>query len=126
MKGNPQTAGHQPVRASTAAFVGTTIEWYDFYIYATAAALVFGKLFFPSVDGFYGTLAAFGTFAVGFFRPPLGRRRLRRPDAHPGHHPGPEVPGPRVAPLALLFSAISLLSMLSMVFLANRRHGGAV
>ncbi|KCB21214.1 MFS transporter [Bordetella hinzii] len=72
MKGNPQTAGHQPVRASTAAFVGTMIEWYDFYIYATAAALVFGKLFFPSVDGFYGTLAAFGTFAVGFFARPLG------------------------------------------------------
>ncbi|CAJ49835.1 MFS transporter [Bordetella avium] len=72
MKGNQQTATHQPVRASVAAFVGTMIEWYDFYIYATAAALVFGKLFFPSVDGFYGTLAAFGTFAVGFFARPLG------------------------------------------------------
>lgn len=63
---------HQPVRASTAAFVGTMIEWYDFYIYGTAAALVFGRLFFPQVDGFYGTLAAFGTFAVGFFARPLG------------------------------------------------------
>jgi MFS family permease len=60
------------VRASTAAFVGTMIEWYDFYIYATAAALVFGKIFFPSTTGFYGTLAAFGTFAVGFFARPLG------------------------------------------------------
>jgi len=60
------------VRASTAAFIGTMIEWYDFYIYATAAALVFGKLFFPSATGFYGTLAAFGTFAVGFFARPLG------------------------------------------------------
>ncbi|PTM97529.1 MFS transporter [Mycoplana dimorpha] len=68
------TAGgeHQPVRASTAAFIGTMIEWYDFYIYGTAAALVFGKLFFPQVDGFYGTLAAFGTFAVGFLARPLG------------------------------------------------------
>ncbi|QEI07171.1 MHS family MFS transporter [Pigmentiphaga aceris] len=66
------TTGHQPVRASTAAFVGTMIEWYDFYIYATAAALVFGKIFFPSATGFYGTLAAFGTFAVGFFARPLG------------------------------------------------------
>ena len=64
--------GHQPVRASSAAFVGTMIEWYDFYIYATAAALVFGKIFFPSTTGFYGTLAAFGTFAVGFFARPLG------------------------------------------------------
>ncbi|SAI74152.1 transporter [Bordetella ansorpii] len=72
MKGNPTTATHQPVRASGAAFVGTMIEWYDFYIYATAAALVFGKLFFPSADGFYGTLAAFGTFAVGFFARPFG------------------------------------------------------
>ncbi len=71
-RGNPNQGGHQPVRASTAAFVGTMIEWYDFYIYATAAALVFGKLFFPTMDGFYGTLAAFGTFAVGFFARPLG------------------------------------------------------
>ncbi|MEI2414779.1 MFS transporter [Orrella sp. JC864] len=71
-RGNPDPRMHQPVRASTAAFVGTMIEWYDFYIYATAAALVFGKLFFPQVDGFYGTLAAFGTFAVGFFARPLG------------------------------------------------------
>ncbi|AMG46773.1 MFS transporter [Achromobacter ruhlandii] len=71
MRGNIK-AGHQPVRASTAAFIGTMIEWYDFYIYATAAALVFGKLFFPSATGFYGTLAAFGTFAVGFFARPLG------------------------------------------------------
>ncbi len=71
MRGNSKT-GHQPVRASTAAFIGTMIEWYDFYIYATAAALVFGKLFFPSATGFYGTLAAFRTFAVGFFARPLG------------------------------------------------------
>ncbi|WP_081803622.1 MFS transporter [Halotalea alkalilenta] len=68
----PGATGHQPVRASAAAFVGTMIEWYDFYIYATASALVFGALFFPTMDGFYGTLAAFGTFAVGFFARPLG------------------------------------------------------
>ena len=63
---------HQPVRASLAAFIGTMIEWYDFYIYATASALVFGKLFFPTTNGFYGTLASFGTFAVGFLARPLG------------------------------------------------------
>lgn len=63
---------HQPVRASLAAFVGTMIEWYDFYIYAMASALVFGKLFFPTTNGFYGTLASFGTFAVGFLARPLG------------------------------------------------------
>jgi MFS family permease len=71
MSGHTAT-GHQPVRASAAAFVGTMIEWYDFYIYATAAALVFGKLFFAAATGFYGTLAALGTFAVGFFARPLG------------------------------------------------------
>ncbi|WP_104657694.1 MFS transporter [Ralstonia insidiosa] len=67
-----QPGGRQPARAATAAFVGTMIEWYDFYIYATAAALVFGPLFFPGGDPFLSTLASFGTFAVGFFARPLG------------------------------------------------------
>ncbi|WP_420993116.1 MFS transporter [Cupriavidus sp. 30B13] len=62
----------QPKRAAAAAFIGTAIEWYDFYIYATAAALVFGELFFPSDDPFISTMASFGTFAVGFFARPLG------------------------------------------------------
>ena len=62
----------QPRRAAAAAFIGTMIEWYDFYIYATAAALVFGALFFPSDDSLFSTMAAFGTFAVGFFARPLG------------------------------------------------------
>ena len=65
-------AARQPVRAATAAFVGTTIEWYDFYIYATAAALVFGKVFFPTADPFVSTMASFGTFAAGFLARPLG------------------------------------------------------
>lgn len=68
----PSTAKHQPRRAAAAAFIGTAIEWYDFYIYATAAALVFGELFFPSEDPFISTMASFGTFAVGFFARPLG------------------------------------------------------
>jgi|SRR5581483_6023704 len=55
-----------------ASFIGTTIEWYDFFIYGTAAALVFNKLFFPSFDPFVGTLSSFGTFAVGFIARPLG------------------------------------------------------
>ena len=62
----------QPGRAATAAFIGTMIEWYDFYIYATAAALVFGELYFPSSDRFISTMASFATFAVGFFARPLG------------------------------------------------------
>jgi MFS transporter, MHS family, shikimate and dehydroshikimate transport protein len=55
-----------------AAVLGSVIEWYDFFIYATAAALVFGKLFFPNFDPAAGTLAAFGTFAVGMFARPIG------------------------------------------------------
>jgi metabolite-proton symporter len=51
---------------------GTVIEWYDFLIYGTAAALVFNKLFFPSFDPATGTLAAFATYAVGFAARPLG------------------------------------------------------
>ncbi|AZE50025.1 Putative Acetylpolyamine or polyamine transporter [Pseudomonas chlororaphis] len=66
------SASPQPRRAAAAAFIGTMIEWYDFYIYATAAALVFGALFFPSDDTLFSTMAAFGTFAVGFFARPLG------------------------------------------------------
>ncbi len=55
-----------------AGSVGTIIEWYDFLIYATAAALVFNKTFFPTVDPLTGTLAALGTYAVGFLARPLG------------------------------------------------------
>ncbi|KGB98633.1 MFS transporter [Burkholderia cepacia] len=65
-------SARQPGRAATAAFIGTMIEWYDFYIYATAAALVFGELYFPSHDPFVSTMASFATFAVGFFARPLG------------------------------------------------------
>jgi len=67
-----QQPARQPVRAATAAFIGTMIEWYDFYIYATAAALVFGEIYFPSGNTFLSTMASFGTFAVGFFARPLG------------------------------------------------------
>jgi MFS transporter, MHS family, shikimate and dehydroshikimate transport protein len=55
-----------------ASFIGTTIEWYDFFLYGTAAALIFNRLFFPTFDSLVGTLAAFGTYAVGFVARPLG------------------------------------------------------
>jgi metabolite-proton symporter len=55
-----------------ASFIGTTIEWYDFFLYGTAAALVFNRLFFPTLDPLAGTLSAYGTFAVGFVARPLG------------------------------------------------------
>ncbi|MFE4647145.1 MFS transporter [Streptomyces sp. NPDC056707] len=59
-------------RAGFGAFIGSTIEWFDFYIYGTAAALVFDKVFFPELDGAIGTLVAFATFWVGFLARPIG------------------------------------------------------
>jgi metabolite-proton symporter len=59
-------------RAVIAATVGTTIEWYDFFIYGTAAGLVFGKLYFPQEDPYTATLAAFATYFVGFIGRPIG------------------------------------------------------
>jgi metabolite-proton symporter len=52
--------------------VGTTVEWYDFFLYGTAAGIVFNKLYFPSEDPLVGTLLAFATFAVGFVARPIG------------------------------------------------------
>jgi MHS family shikimate/dehydroshikimate transporter-like MFS transporter len=59
-------------RVIVASFIGTTIEWYDFFLYGTAAALVFNRLFFPTLSPLAGTLSAYGTFAVGFVARPLG------------------------------------------------------
>jgi MFS family permease len=59
-------------KAVIAATVGTTIEWYDFFIYGTAAGLVFGKLYFPHESVLAGTLAAFGTYFIGFVGRPIG------------------------------------------------------
>src|ERR1700726_455050 len=59
-------------KAVIAATVGTTIEWYDFFIYGTAAGLVFGKLYFPNESPLAATLAAFGTYFIGFVGRPIG------------------------------------------------------
>ncbi|WP_245464186.1 MFS transporter [Rhizobium sp. NXC24] len=59
-------------RVAIASCIGTTVEWYDFFIYATASALVFNKLFFPSFDPLVGSLVALGTYAAGFFVRPIG------------------------------------------------------
>ena len=60
------------MRVVAASFIGTAIEWYDFFIYITASALVFDKLFFPKFDPQAGVMAAYATSAVGFFARPLG------------------------------------------------------
>jgi MFS transporter, MHS family, shikimate and dehydroshikimate transport protein len=61
-----------PINAAVASLIGSTIEWYDFYIYAVAAALVFNQIFFPRYNPTIGTLLAFGTYAVGAIMRPLG------------------------------------------------------
>ena len=60
------------LKAATAGTVGALLEWYDFYIFATASALVFGQLFFPGTDKLAGTMASFGVFAAGFVSRPIG------------------------------------------------------
>ncbi|MFD7067872.1 MFS transporter [Streptomyces sp. NPDC059913] len=59
-------------RIVAASLIGTTVEWYDFFLYGSAAALVFNKLFFPESDPLVGTLLSFLTYAVGFAARPLG------------------------------------------------------
>ncbi len=84
MKGTHDMTTHTPsapgasrspgeiVKVVFASLIGTAVEWYDFFLYGSAAALVFGTLFFPSADPVTGTLLAFGTYALGFVARPLG------------------------------------------------------
>src|SRR5260370_26603243 len=58
------------VTVATASLIGTAIEWYDFFLYGTAAALIFNKLFFPTFDPLIGSLLAFATYALGLIAPP--------------------------------------------------------
>jgi MFS family permease len=74
---NPATPERTPTaadarRVAVGAFVGTALEWYDFFLYGTAASLVFNRLFFATDDAVVATLAAFASFAVGFVARPLG------------------------------------------------------
>ena len=69
---SPHRPVNSPAQVLFASLIGTTIEFFDFYIYATAAVLVFPKLFFPSIDPTTATLASLATFAVAFFARPIG------------------------------------------------------
>ena len=72
--GNLSDAEHrtQLRRALVASTVGTTIEWYDFLLYGTVSALVFGPLYFPKSDPLMGVLQSFGVFFIGFVGRPIG------------------------------------------------------
>lgn len=72
---NPAPSDHehhgQVGRAAIASSIGTTIEWYDYFLYGTAAALAFPHLFFPDASPYIGTLVAFATYLVGFLARPV-------------------------------------------------------
>ena len=68
----PRAPARARAKAAIASWIGSAVEYYDFFIYGTAAALVFGKIFFPSVDPKIGTIAAFATFGVGYVTRPIG------------------------------------------------------
>jgi MFS family permease len=70
--GTKTVSGADASRIAWAAFVGTALEWYDYFLFGTAAALVFNRLFFTELDSTAATLAAFATFGVGFAARPLG------------------------------------------------------
>jgi metabolite-proton symporter len=72
LEADPVEQRAQVRRAALASSIGTTIEWYDFFLYNTAAALVFPHLFFPSSTPYAGAMASFATYAVGFVARPLG------------------------------------------------------
>src|SRR5690242_21076523 len=76
MRQRQAVASERPVNTAGqvlfASLIGTTIEFFDFYIYATAAVLVFPRLFFPSTDPATAILASLATFAIAFFARPLG------------------------------------------------------
>src|SRR3954470_23040795 len=69
--GSPEQS-RQVRKAALASTVGTTIEWYDYFLYGTAAALVFPDVFFPNASHYVGTLESFATYFVGFAARPIG------------------------------------------------------
>ena len=89
------------IRAVVASAVGTTIEWYDFFLYGVAAALVFPKIFFPESNPFTGTLLAFSTYFVGFVARPFGAAIF-------GHY------GDRIGRKAALIATLVLMGVATM------------
>jgi MHS family shikimate/dehydroshikimate transporter-like MFS transporter len=95
---NPSDQATEMTRIVASSAIGTAVEWYDFLIYGTATALVLNKLFFPLSDPALGTIAAFGTYAVGFLARPLGAAIF-------GHF------GDRVGRKAMLVMTITIMGL---------------
>jgi metabolite-proton symporter len=91
---------------AASSLAGTAVEWYDFFLYGTAAALVFNKLFFPAADPFVGTMLALGTFAAGFIARPLGALVL----GHLGDKHGRK--STLVASLLLMGAATAMIALI--------------
>ena len=92
-----------PRKAAFASWIGSAVEYYDFFIYGTAAALVFGKIFFPAFDPVTATVAAFATFGVGYVTRPLGAVLLG--------HVGDKYGRKRVLTFTLLLMGISTFAV---------------
>jgi metabolite-proton symporter len=99
----PATSPGHLRRVVTASMLGTAVEWYDFFVYGAAAALVFGPQFFPAFSPVAGTLAAFSTFAIGFVGRPLGGAIL-------GHY-GDRIGRKSVLVLSLLVMGIATFAI---------------
>ena len=67
-----QPTGHQPRKAATSGWIGSALEYYDFFIYATAAALIFPQIFFPQGDPAIAIIASLATYGVGYVARPIG------------------------------------------------------
>ena len=80
------------IRALVASAIGSTVEWYDYFLYGTMAGIVFGPLFFPAQNRSVSLLLSLASFALAFLHPPRRRRRLRphrrphRAEEDPDHH----------------------------------------
>src|SRR5690349_24441194 len=100
------SARSQRTKAAVASTVGTTIEWYDFFLYGTAAALIFPKVFFPETSALAGTLLAFSTQFVGFAARPIGAAIF----GHYGDRLGRK--GALITTLSLMGAATALMGVL--------------
>src|SRR3982075_2726759 len=96
----------QVTRAAITGTIGTSIEWYDFFLYGSAAALVFPKLFFPKSDPLAGGLISFATYAVGFAGRPVGAAIF----GHYGDRIGRK--GTLIVPLLLMGLATTAVGLL--------------